>query len=106
MLDYNVYLENILIAIKKIEASVKERKDLDKEDIWDATLMRLQIIGENSRDIPKEIKKRWKKFNWRGVLNLRNIISHKYQKVDKELIWKFIEDKLYLLKEIVEEEIK
>lgn len=31
----------------------------------------------------------------------RNIISHKYEKVDKELIWKFIEKKMPELKKIL-----
>ena len=106
MLNYKIYLKNILTAIEKIENSVKGEKDLDKEETWDATLMRLQVIGETSRDIPREIKKKYKEINWKGILNLRNIISHKYQRVDKELIWKFIEIKLPLLKNIMKEELK
>ena len=105
MLDYKIYYENILTAIDRIENSVKNKKSLDETNIWDATLMRLQVIGENTRDIPPEIKKKHKEINWKGILSLRNIISHRYQKVDKELIWKFIRDRLPLLKDCLKNEL-
>ncbi len=101
MLNYNIYIQNILNAINKIERTCKNKNSLDNEDIWDMTLMRLQIIGEESIMLPKEIKKEYKEIKWRNIRNLRNIISHKYEKVDKELIWKFIEEKMPELKKIV-----
>lgn len=100
MLNYNIYIQNILNAINKIERTCKNKNSLNNEDIWDMTLMRLQIIGEESIMLPKEIKKKHKEIKWRNIRNLRNIISHKYEKVDKELIWKFIEKKMPELKSI------
>jgi uncharacterized protein with HEPN domain len=106
MLDYNLYYDTILTAINKIESSAKDRKSLDKEDTWDATLMRLQVIGENTRRVPTEIKRKYKELPWKSFSKLRNIISHRYEKIEKELIWKFISNKLPLLKKIMKEELK
>ena len=47
MLNYNIYSENILNAINKIERDCKSRDMLKNENVWDMTLMRLQVIGEN-----------------------------------------------------------
>lgn len=98
MLNYNIYIRNILEAINKIERTCKSKSLLNSEDVWDMTLMRLRVIGENSIMLPKEIKQKHKEIKWRNIKNLRNIISHKYEKVDKELIWKFIEKKIPELK--------
>ena len=87
--------------IEKIELSIK---DVSKEefiaggDLLDATLMRLQIIGENIRSIPLAIKKKNKEIKWKKFEKLRNIISHKYASVDFGLIWDFIKNNLPELK--------
>lgn len=99
MLNYNLYIRNILEAIKKIEKTCKSKASLNDIDVFDMTLMRLQIIGENSVKIPKEIKQKHKEVKWNNVRRLRNVISHKYQTVDKELIWKFIKEKIPLIKQ-------
>ena len=98
MLDYNLYFRNILEAIEKIERTCRNKDSLEDGDIWDMTLMRLQIIGENSVMIPQEIKNKSPEIKWENIRKLRNIISHKYEKIDKELIWKFIEKKMPELK--------
>ena len=98
MLNYNIYVQNILKAIDKIERTCKSESLLSGEDVWDMTLMRLQIIGENSIMLQKETKQKYKEIKWRNIKNLRNIISHKYESIDKELIWKFIKEKIPELK--------
>lgn len=101
MLNYNLYVNVILEMIKKIESSVNK---LSKEDflkyseIQDATLMRLQVIGENVKNIPLELKKKNEEIKWRKFEKLRNIISHKYDAIDYNLIWSFIENNLEELK--------
>jgi len=104
MLNYKIYVRNILESIKKIERTCKNRKSLNDEDIFDMTLMRLQVIGENISSIPKEIKQKHKEIKWKNIKNLRNVISHKYNIVDKDLIWKFVENKIPKLKEALKNE--
>lgn len=103
MLNYSLYVRNIIEAINKIEKSCRSKRSLNDVDIFDMTLMRLQTIGENSIKIPREIKQKHKEVKWNNVRRLRNVISHKYQTVDKEIVWKFIEEKLPLIKQALEE---
>lgn len=106
MLNYNLYIRGILESIEKIEKTCKNRNSLNDINIFDMTLMRLQIIGENSVKIPREIKQKHKEIKWNNVRRLRNVISHKYQTIDKELIWKLIKEKIPLIKQALKEEIK
>ena len=101
MLNYNLYLRNILEAIVKIEKTCKSKKSLNNIDIFDMTLMRLQTIGENSSQIPSELKKKYSEIKWKNIKNLRNVISHRYNVVDKELVWKFIDEKIPNLKKVM-----
>jgi len=102
MLEYKLYVNAILEVIEKIERSLNklDKNDfINNQDIQDATLMRLQVIGENLKNIPFEVKKKNKDFKWRKFEKLRNIISHRYDAVDYNLIWSFIENNLIELKE-------
>ncbi len=104
MLDYKLYINVILEIIEKIESSIFK---LNKEDflkdseLQDATLMRLQVIGENIKKIPLNLKRKNKEIKWKKFEKLRNIISHKYAAVNYNLIWSFIEDNLSELKNAV-----
>ncbi len=94
MLNYNLYIRGMLEAIEKIEKTCKSRKSLEDINIFDMTLMRLQTIGENSIKIPTKIKNARKEIKWKNIRRLRNVISHKYQMVDKDLIWNFIDKEI------------
>jgi|SRR3989344_1280119 len=106
MSEYNIYLENIIESIKKIEVSTKYiSHDRLKEnvDVWDATLMRLQVIGESIKKLPSKIKKRHKEVEWRKLAQLRNIISHDYFVVSPKIVEDIIRNKLPSVKEKINE---
>jgi len=104
MSRYELYLNDILRAIEKIETSLKnnDEKSFSKDDnLIDATSMRLQIIGESINKLPEEIKRRYKKINWKKLSEIRNIISHAYFKINPKIIWSIIEKDIPLLKKYV-----
>ena len=100
-LNYKIYLKDILEAISKIE---KSTKDISKEkfkrnaEIWDATLMRLQIIGESIKKIPNQVKRRNKNVEWEKMARVRDIISHTYFRVNVDIIWDVLKNKIPKLK--------
>jgi len=98
MLRYELYINTIFEMIERIQSSLKSKEDFIKDyELQDATLMRLQVIGENIKKIPSEIKKS-NKPSWRKFERLRNLISHKYNSIDYEIVWNFIEKNLPELK--------
>lgn len=104
MLDYKIYLKDILEAVDKIEKSTKE---LSKEefvrnlDVMDATLMRIQVVGESIKKLPPEFKRRYKDVEWNKISKTRDVISHAYSKVNINIIWDLIKNKFPRLKEQV-----
>lgn len=67
-------------------------------DIFDATCMRLQTIGETIRCVDeltnKEFLPQYPEIPWRHVIGLRNIISHDYLSIDPEEIFKIVKENL------------
>lgn len=104
--EYKVYLVDILSAIAKIE---RYSKDLDfsnftnSELIVDGIVRNLEIIGEAVKNIPKTIKSKHKKIEWKKIAGLRDILIHEYFGVDPEILWDIVKNKIPDLKAQIKE---
>lgn len=89
--------ERIVLTIERCHsiASVNDFLSTpDKMDIFDATCMRLQTIGEVIKNIDNltnhELLVNYYGTPWKSIIGLRNIISHEYLSVDPEEIFRIV----------------
>ena len=72
----------------------------------DASILRLQIIGESVRAIDEmtkgELLSKYDTIPWHSIIGLRNIISHDYANVNYTIIVKIIKNNLQLLEETID----
>jgi len=86
-------LEDIILFISKIE---RYSKNLNKEKfeksemVIDAVLRNLELIGEASKKLPNDFKKKYPNIPWKSIIGLRNIVIHTYADVDLDIIWDII----------------
>lgn len=105
----NLYIQDILDSISKIEEYIK---GLSFEEFYqsnitiDAVVRNFEIIGEATRNIPKQIKDRYKEVTWRKIINMRNKVIHEYFGVDEEILWKTIKDDLPIFKTQIQKLLK
>ena len=64
----------------------------------DAILRNIQIIGEASKHIPAQLVSSTPDIDWSGISGMRDIITHRYFRVDWHLLWTSIHEELPLLK--------
>lgn len=97
---YKVYLEDIITAIGKInkytkgvsfEALARDSKTLD------AVIRNLEVIGEATKKIPKEIRDKYPSIEWKKICGLRDMLIHEYFGIDIVIIWDITQSKLPLL---------
>lgn len=70
---------------------------MNDRNAQDATLMRLQDIGEQLtriRDQFPEFYEQNQDDSWHKLIGLRNIISHGYREIDFTIIWDIVSLKL------------
>ena len=105
-----LFLTDILKAIEKIEVNIQSGKQefFKNETIQDATFFRLQTIGEAVNQLPKELKERYPDIRWQDIVGFRNILAHRYWRVDLNLVWGLFkpEGDIEQLKAVVQELIK
>ena len=109
MRDYNVYIEQILEMIIRLKSSNFD--NLESNDLlFDATAMRLQVIGESASKIPAKMRKRYSHIAWDSLIKTRDFVSHNYERIDLGVMRLFIIDKILpledQLKKILKEENK
>jgi uncharacterized protein with HEPN domain len=105
-----LFLTDIAEAIAKIESYTQSGKQnfFENETIQDATLFRLQTIGEAVNQLPEELKERYPDIRWKDIVGFRNILAHRYWRVDLNLVWGLFEPNgdIEQLKAVVIELIK
>jgi uncharacterized protein with HEPN domain len=104
------YLRHILDAISDIEkftTGITENEFYDNKEKQYAILRALEIIGEASKNLSKELRAQYPGVPWRDLAGMRDKLIHQYFGVKMVLVWDTVEDKLPKLKtqilEILEE---
>jgi uncharacterized protein with HEPN domain len=102
------YLSHILQAIERIErhtSDVDEMGFLSSELIQDAVIRNLEIIGEAANNVLREdasFATKHPDIPWQVMYAMRNRLSHAYDKVDMEIVWKTIQRDLPELYRLVQ----
>ena len=92
-------LQDILKIINNIESYLKKRKFYECHDIEVYGIVHcLQIIGEASRSLPENFRKKYKDVNWQNIIGMRHLIVHEYFRVDLSIIEKVLDKHIPLLK--------
>lgn len=93
-------LGHILEAIERIEAYVSdidEMSFLSSKLVQDAVIRNIEVIGEASNNILRvapEFAAEHDEIPWQVMYAMRNRVSHGYDKVDFDMVWKTIHNDL------------
>ena len=60
----------------------------------DAVLRNIQVLGDAATNIPPEICLRHKDIDWKYIIGMRNLVTHRYFDVDMWILWTTITDDL------------
>jgi uncharacterized protein with HEPN domain len=95
--DWAFRIQDVLDAIAKIRRYVSDI-DFDTfendEEIMDAVIHNLTVIGEAANHMPAEITDRHADIPWRQMIDMRNFSVHAYWNLRPSVIWNTIQNDL------------
>jgi len=62
----------------------------------------LEIIGEAVRAIPKNVRQKYPKVEWNKISGLRDILIHRYFRLDLSILWNIVQNQIPELKEKIQ----
>lgn len=92
--DPLIFIGHILECINLIEEYTKGKSKeefLEDNQLQDSVIRRIEIIGEAVKNIPDEVKDKYKEIEWKKIAGMRDVVIHDYLGVDMEMTWKVVE---------------
>ncbi|MGO9914596.1 MAG: DUF86 domain-containing protein [Isosphaeraceae bacterium] len=95
--DPNRRIDDIIACCEKI---LRFRSGLDHEQlaaqelVMDAILRNIEVIGEAAKNIPEDLRARMPGIEWKKIAGMRDWISHVYYRVDDDIVWDVVENKI------------
>lgn len=99
--DVNIFLNHISESIEKIEKFTKgisKKEFLESFQTQDAVVRRLEIIGEATKNLPKEFTQKHLEIPWSELARMRDKLIHAYFGVDLNLTFRIVKKDLPDLK--------
>lgn len=107
--NFILFLEDIVHRIEKINIYIGNMNYddfvLDDKTV-SACIREIEVIGEATKQIPKEITDKFDDLPWALMAKMRDKLIHWYFEVDEEIVWNVAKDKLPNIKIQIEKIIK
>ncbi|ADN35220.1 protein of unknown function DUF86 [Methanolacinia petrolearia DSM 11571] len=100
----DLYFSDIVDAANNI---LDYTKGIDYDDFIsnqmciDAVIKNFLVIGEAVKKIPEEIKSQHSSIDWKNIAGLRDVLVHAYFRIDDEILWDIVQNKLEDLRDEV-----
>ena len=96
-----IFLKHIKNSIELIEKYILDKNKTDfinSSILQDSIIRRLEIIGETTKNMGDNFKKKYPEIEWKKISGMRDILIHQYFGVDLDLTWEVINKDLSLNK--------
>jgi uncharacterized protein with HEPN domain len=99
------YLRHIRDEARYLEETSQEvswEEFVDDETLKRAFVRSIEVIGEATKNLSTEIRKRHSDVEWRAMAGMRNRLIHGYFGVDYEIVWEVATEKAPELRDVVD----
>ncbi len=104
--DPVIFLQHILESIEAIETylqRVSQEAFHGLPEKQDSVVRRLEIIGEATKNLPEDFRKKYPDIPWKRMAGMRDVIIHQYFGINFKRVWETATQLLPLLKNQIKE---
>ena len=92
--EWRLFVADMVGFCEKVIVYTEDR-DFDvfvnDEPMYEATMWNLRLIGEPAMHVPRTVRDANPRIEWQDIVGLRHHLTHGYQAIDNEIIWKTIQ---------------
>lgn len=95
--EWKFFIQDISDAIQYINefiGTMKRKEFLADEKTRSAVAFKIENIGEASKNIPKEIRAKYKNLPWTDMARMRDKITHFYFGINYKVVWSVVKKEL------------
>lgn len=100
------YLRHILdetIYLGRQTSGLSKEEFLADETLKRAFVRSIEIIGEATKQVPEDIRKKYPHIQWRAMAGMRDRLIHGYFGIDYDIVWDVVINKVPELQQDIEE---
>ncbi len=103
MKDDRPYLADILQALERVEEIGHRGRDAFLADwlLQDAAIRNFEIVGEAVKRVSPALVAAHPEIPWADLAGFRDVLIHQYFRVDLEIVWALIEQRVAALRDEV-----
>ena len=104
--NYLLFLEDISDRIQKIDTYISNmsfEEFVQDDKTVSACIREMEVIGEATKQTPKEITDKFDKLPWSLMAKMRDKLIHWYFEIDEEIVWNVATQKLPQIKTQIDE---
>ncbi len=103
------FLQHILSETQYLMArsqGLTKAEFLGDETLKRAFVRSLEIIGEAAKQLPEEVRQKYRHVDWRAMAGMRDRLIHGYLGVDYDIVWDAIMTKVPVVQREVEQIVR
>lgn len=107
--NYKLFLEDISDRIAKIDAYIADisfEEFVQDDKTVSACIREIEVIGEATKQIPKEVTDRFDDLPWSLMAKMRDKLIRWHFEIDEEIVWNVAKDKLPNIKNQIDKIIE
>jgi len=100
------YLRHILdetVYLSRQTPGLSKEQFLVDETLKRAFVRSIEIIGEATKQIPEDIRKKYPHTQWRAMAGMRDRLIHGYFGIDYDIVWDVVINKIPELQQEIKE---
>ena len=101
--DQRTYCREILDRIRRIEDFTAAGREafMESELLQDGVIRSFEVIGEVAKRLDPALTERYPQIIWSDYAGFRDVLIHRYQEAQVDLVWDAAQEDLSVLKEVV-----